>query len=114
MTDCIFCKIVAKEIPATIIYENDQVIAFDDLHPRAPQHKLIIPRKHIATLNDLSEEDMLLGGQLFYTAQQLAKQLGIAEDGYRVVMNCNPAAGQVVYHIHLHLIGGRNLTWPPG
>lgn len=114
MSDCIFCKIIAKEIPATIIYEDENVIAFDDLHPRAPQHKLIIPRKHIATLNDLSHEDMQIGGQLLYTAQQLAKQLGIAEDGYRVVMNCNAAAGQVVYHIHLHLMGGRNLTWPPG
>lgn len=114
MTDCLFCKIVAGEIPANIIYQNDQVIAFDDIHPRAPQHKLIIPRKHIATLNDLLPEDELLAGRLFFTAQQLAKELGIAEAGYRVVMNCNAEAGQLVYHIHLHLLGGRSLTWPPG
>lgn len=114
MHDCLFCKILALEIPANIIYEDDQVIAFDDVHPQAPHHKLIIPRKHIATLNDLSHEDTLLAGHLFYTAQFLAKKLGIAETGYRVVMNCNKSAGQAVYHIHLHLLGGRNLSWPPG
>lgn len=112
--DCLFCKIVNKEIPATIAYSDDKVIAFDDLHPRAPTHKLIIPRKHIATLNDLTTEDAPLIGHLLYTAQTLAKQYGIAEAGYRVVMNCNADAGQAVFHIHLHLIGGRHLTWPPG
>lgn len=112
--DCIFCKIVQQEVPATILYQDDQVIVFDDLHPRAPIHKLIIPRKHIATLNDLTKEDENLGGHMLYTAQQLAKQLNIAEDGYRVVMNCNKDAGQVVFHIHLHLLGGRTMNWPPG
>ncbi len=114
MTDCLFCKIAAGDIPANIIYQDDQVIAFDDIHPRAPQHKLIIPRKHIPTLNDLLPEDTAVAGHLLLTAQQLAKELGIAEAGYRVVMNCNAAAGQLVYHVHLHLLGGRSLTWPPG
>ncbi|MFT3741229.1 MAG: histidine triad nucleotide-binding protein [Gammaproteobacteria bacterium] len=114
MQNCLFCKIIQKEIPATIIWEDDQIIAFDDIYPRAPQHKLIIPRKHIATLNDLTPEDTQLAGHLLMTAQALAKQLGIAEPGYRVVMNCNAGAGQVVYHIHLHLLGGRSLQWPPG
>lgn len=114
MTDCLFCKIVAREIPATICYEDDAIVAFDDIHPRAPQHKLIIPRKHIATLNDLSPTDTEVAGRLLYTAQQLAKQLNFADNGYRVVMNCNADAGQVVFHIHLHLLGGRSLSWPPG
>lgn len=112
--DCIFCKISQKELPATIVYENEHVVAFDDLHPRAPIHKLIIPRKHIATLNDLKSEDANLVGQLYLAAQKLAKEAGIAEVGYRVVMNCNAGAGQAVFHIHLHLLGGRTLNWPPG
>ncbi len=114
MQDCLFCKILRREIPANIIYEDDSVIAFDDVNPQAPHHKLIIPRKHIATLNDMSHEDRVLTGHLFYTAQLLAKQLGVADVGYRVVMNCNKGAGQAVYHIHLHLLAGRNLSWPPG
>lgn len=112
--DCIFCKIVKKEIPASLVYEDEHIIAFDDLHPKAPTHKLIIPRKHIATLNDIEENDTQLMGNLMYTAQRLAKQLGIAKEGYRVVMNCNAGGGQVVFHIHLHLIGGRSMNWPPG
>jgi histidine triad (HIT) family protein len=112
--DCIFCKISQKELPATIVYEDDKVLAFDDLHPRAPIHKLIIPRQHIATLNDLKPEHAELVGQLYLVAQKLAKQAGIAEEGYRVVMNCNAGAGQAVFHIHLHLLGGRALSWPPG
>lgn len=112
--DCIFCKILNQELPANIIYQDDQVIAFDDLHPRAPIHKLIIPRKHIPTLNDLESADESLAGHLLYVAKKLAMQYGIADDGYRVVMNCNKASGQVVFHIHLHLLGGRNMTWPPG
>lgn len=114
MTDCIFCKIVNKEVPTTLIYEDQNIVAFNDLYPRAPTHILIIPRKHIATLNDVAENDAHLTGQLMFTAQQLAKQQGIAEEGYRVVMNCNKGAGQAVFHIHLHLLGGRPLTWPPG
>lgn len=112
--NCIFCKIAQHELPATLIYEDEKVVAFDDLHPKAPIHKLIIPRKHIATLNDLEVSDTTLAGHLVYTAQHLAKQLGIAEKGYRLIMNCNADAGQVVFHIHLHLLGGRSLTWPPG
>lgn len=112
--DCIFCKIVNGEIPAKIIYEDDQIIAFDDAYPKAPQHKLIIPRKHFATLNDLQKEDANLAGRLLLTAQQLAQDLGIAQSGYRVVINCNKGGGQEVYHVHLHLLGGRTLQWPPG
>jgi histidine triad (HIT) family protein len=114
MTDCIFCKVVEGTVPSNIIYQDDTVIAFDDLYPKAPHHKLIIPRKHIATLNDITPEETKLVGHMLYTAQQLAKQLGIAEEGYRVVMNCNAGGGQLVYHIHLHLLGGRSLVWPPG
>ncbi len=114
MQNCLFCKILEREITANIIYEDKQVIAFDDIQPQAPCHKLIIPRKHIATLNDVTVEDAYLTGHLFYVAQDLAKQLSTAEAGYRVVMNCNKAAGQAVYHIHLHLLGGRAFSWPPG
>jgi histidine triad (HIT) family protein len=112
--DCLFCKIIAGDIPAKIIYQDEHVIAFDDIHPQAPHHKLIIPRKHIATLNDLDTDDTHLAGHLLQTAKKIAKQLEIADDGYRVVMNCNAGAGQLVFHIHLHLLGGRSLTWPPG
>lgn len=112
--DCIFCKIIKQEIPASIIYSDDDVIAFDDLYPRAPIHKLIIPRKHIATLNDIEPHDTEILGKLFQTAKHLAQETGIAEPGYRVVMNCNADGGQQVFHIHLHLLGGRSLTWPPG
>lgn len=114
MQNCLFCKIVNQEIATPIIYADANVIAFTDIKPQAPHHTLIIPRKHIATLNDLNAEDMLLAGHLLYTAQQLAKQFNIAKAGYRVVMNCNEAGGQAVYHIHLHLLGGRSLSWPPG
>ncbi len=114
MENCLFCKIVTKEISANIIYEDEQVMIFDDVRPQAPHHKLVIPKKHIATLNDLEEADISLAGHLLYTAQRLAKHLGTAETGYRVVMNCNKDAGQEVYHIHLHLLGGRNFSWPPG
>lgn len=112
--DCLFCKVVSGEIPAKMIYQDESVVAFDDINPQAPQHKLIIPRKHIATLNDLQAEDNELMGQLVQAAKTLAKQLNIAEDGYRLVMNCNPGAGQTVFHIHVHLLGGRRMTWPPG
>jgi histidine triad (HIT) family protein len=114
MQDCLFCKIASGAIPANIIHQDDQVVAFDDIGPRAPHHKIIIPRKHIATLNDLGSDDTLLIGQMMKTATTLAKDLNIAEQGYRLVMNCNPGGGQTVYHIHLHLLGGRQMTWPPG
>lgn len=114
MKNCIFCQIIQAKIPANLIYSDDQIIAFDDIHPKAPQHKLIIPRQHIPTLNDLTAENTALAGRLLYVAQHLAKQLGIAEAGYRVIMNCNPDGGQLVYHIHLHLLGGKSLNWSPG
>lgn len=112
--DCLFCKIAQGTIPADIVYQDDQVIAFTDIHPHAPHHQLIIPRKHIATINDAGEEDTQLLGHLIQTAKQLAKKYNLAEDGYRLVMNCNAGAGQTVFHIHVHLLGGRRLTWPPG
>lgn len=112
--DCIFCKIIHREIDSKLIYEDEHVLAFNDNNPQAPQHKLIIPREHIATLNDLPAEKLYLTGHLIGTAQKLAKTLNIADDGYRLVMNCNHAAGQSVSHIHLHLLGGRNMAWPPG
>ncbi len=110
----LFSQIIAREIPADIVYEDDQVLAFHDINPQAPTHILIIPKKPIATLNDLTEEDQALVGRLPLIAARLAKQLGFAEEGYRVVMNCNDAGGQTVYHIHMHLMGGRRFTWPAG
>lgn len=112
--DCIFCKIVNGQIPAEIIYQDDEVIAFNDLHPQAPQHKLIIPKKHISTLNDLTDDNQAIIGQMAMAAKKLAKQLNIDEKGYRLVMNCNSGAGQTVFHIHMHLLGGRVMNWPPG
>ncbi len=112
--ECIFCKIAQKELPTKLIYEDNLVVAFDDLHPRAPIHKLIIPRKHIATLNDITDIDMPLIGHILHTAQKLAKDCDIAEQGYRVVNNCNAGAGQTVFHLHFHLLGGREMSWPPG
>lgn len=112
--DCLFCKIAGGEISANMIYHDDLVVAFDDINPQAPLHKVIIPRQHISTLNDLQEEDGKLIGHMFQTAGKLAKQLNIAEDGYRLVANCNANGGQTVFHIHLHLLGGRNMKWPPG
>ena len=112
--DCLFCKVAAGTLSANIIYQDDKVVAFDDIHPQAPHHKLIIPKKHIATLNDLSAEDGELVSSMIQAAKKLAKELNIAEDGYRLVMNCNPGAGQTVFHIHLHLLGGRQTEWPQG
>jgi histidine triad (HIT) family protein len=111
--DCLFCKIINKEIPADIIYEDEHVIAFNDISPQAPSHALIIPRKHIATLNDVQAEDAALVGHMVKTAATIAKQLGFDENGYRTVFNCNPHGGQTVYHIHLHLLGGKPMGWPP-
>ena len=112
--DCLFCKIAKGEIPANIIYQDEQVIAFDDINPQAVHHKIIIPRKHIATLNDLQDDDKTLIGHITKTAATLAKKIGIADEGYRLVANCNRGAGQTVFHIHFHLLGGRPLGWPPG
>lgn len=111
--DCLFCKIAAGEIPARKLYEDDQVVAFHDIGPQAPVHFLVIPKKHIATLNDLGETDKALAGHILFTAQRLAKEQG-CEEGFRVVMNCNEEGGQTVYHIHMHVLGRRQMTWPPG
>lgn len=111
---CLFCKIVKKEIPAKTVYEDDEVLAFEDLNPQAPVHILIIPKKHIATSLDIQDEDNALIGRLFQAANRLAREKGVAEKGFRTVMNCNRGAGQSVFHIHLHLIAGRVLNWPPG
>ncbi|MEM7501826.1 MAG: histidine triad nucleotide-binding protein [Pseudomonadota bacterium] len=112
--DDLFLKIVAGEIPADIVYEDDDVIGFRDISPQAPTHVLIIPRRRIPTINDLEASDAEVVGKLFLAAKAIAKAEGIAESGYRVVMNCNEDGGQTVYHLHLHLLGGRRLTWPPG
>ncbi len=114
MSDCVFCKIVEGQIPSTRVHEDDAVVAFKDLNPEAPLHVLIVPRRHIATLNDLTQADDALVGSMFRIAAALAKQHGYSERGYRTVFNCNRDAGQTVYHIHLHLLAGRGLTWPPG
>ena len=111
---CLFCKIVEGEIPAEVVYNDDEIMAFSDIAPRAPTHILIIPKKHIATINDVSDEDAPLLGKLILTAKNIAKQNGLSEPGYRLVFNVNSQGGQEVYHIHLHLLGGRQLTWPPG
>jgi histidine triad (HIT) family protein len=113
-SNCLFCKILSGDIPADIVYESETAIAFRDINPQAPTHLVIIPRKHIATINDIVEEDEVLVGSLFSAAREIAAAEGIAEDGFRAVMNCNEGAGQTVFHIHLHLLGGRPLTWPPG
>lgn len=112
--DCLFCKILAGDIPAEIVYESDTAIAFRDINPQAPTHVLIIPRKHIATINDLEESDQAIVGSLYSAAREVALEEGFADIGYRAVMNCNEAAGQTVFHIHLHLLGGRAFAWPPG
>ena len=112
--DCLFCKIVAGDISADVVLETDSTVAFRDVNPKAPMHVLVIPKRHIATINDLSAGDEHLIGDLLLVAAKIADDEGLADDGYRVVMNCNAAAGQTVFHIHLHLLGGRSLGWPPG
>jgi histidine triad (HIT) family protein len=114
VADCLFCKIVAGQIPAAIVFQNDQVVAFKDINPQAPAHVLIVPRRHISTLNDLVTADDALVGEMVRTAATIAGELGHADSGYRAVFNCNAAAGQTVFHIHMHLLGGRSMTWPPG
>ena len=114
MDECLFCKIVNDEISSEIIFENENVLAFRDLNPQAPTHILVIPRKHISTINELEAEDALLAGEILLTAKNLAKVENIDQDGVRTVFNCNKNGGQTVFHIHLHLLGGRKLNWPPG
>jgi histidine triad (HIT) family protein len=111
---CLFCKIIAGEIPAVRVYEDDQVIAFNDINPQAPTHVLVVPKRHIATLNDLSQGDDGLVGAMVRAGAAVAKERGHDGAGFRTVFNCNAQAGQTVFHIHLHLLGGRVLTWPPG
>ena len=112
MTHCLFCKMVAGDIKPNIVFEDGNILAFRDINPQAPVHILIIPKAHVATLDDL--DNTLLAGQLVQTAVQLAKAEGLSEEGYRTVFNCNQKGGQEVYHVHLHLLGGRQMTWPPG
>jgi len=114
MTDCLFCKMVSGAIAPDVVFEDDTVLAFRDINPQAPTHVLVVPKQHIATLNDVCAEDAVLIGKLYLAAKQIAQQAGIAERGYRTVMNCNAEAGQSVFHIHLHLLGGRPMQWPPG
>ncbi len=114
MSDCLFCKMVAGEIKPNTVYEDDDVLAFRDLNPQAPTHVLVIPKMHISTINDLKPDQAGLIGKLYLAAQKVAKDDGIDVRGYRTVMNCNREAGQSVFHIHLHLLGGRHMNWPPG
>ena len=114
MTDCLFCKIRDGENPCDKVYEDDDILAFRDVNPQAPTHVLVIPKNHIATINDLEQDDAALTGKLVLAAKNIAADDGIEEDGYRLVLNCNEGAGQSVFHIHLHLIGGRSMSWPPG
>jgi histidine triad (HIT) family protein len=114
MKDCIFCRIASGDLEAKLVHEDDDIVAFRDSNPQAPTHVLVVPRRHLATVNDLAETDAGLVGRLVLAARRIAAEEGIAEDGYRLVLNCNRGAGQSVFHIHLHLLGGRPMRWPPG
>ncbi|ADD02189.1 histidine triad (HIT) protein [Thermoanaerobacter mathranii subsp. mathranii str. A3] len=114
MSDCIFCKIINKEISSNIVYEDNLVVAFRDINPQAPVHILIVPKEHIPTLLDLNENNKHVVSHAYMVAKELAKSEGIDEKGYRIVSNCGNDGGQTVYHIHFHLLGGRFMTWPPG
>jgi histidine triad (HIT) family protein len=114
MKECVFCKISNREIPSNIAYEDAEVIAFEDNNPQAPVHLVIVPKKHIERISDVSENDAALAGKLLVTAKRLAREKQIETSGYRIVINCNRDAGQVVFHLHVHLLGGRTFGWPPG
>ena len=114
MTECLFCKIATGEIPASIVHQNDRLVAFRDINPQAPLHILIIPLRHIATLNDLTPKEEPLVGEMIQRAVTIAREQGYAENGYRIALNCNRDAGQSVFHIHVHLLAGRSMSWPPG
>jgi histidine triad (HIT) family protein len=114
MTNCLFCRIIAGEIPGAIVYQDDHLVAFKDINPQAAMHVLIVPRRHIPSLNDLTPADDGLVGEMVRRAAALARENGHADAGYRTVFNCNAEAGQTVFHIHLHVLGGRRLGWPPG
>lgn len=111
---CLFCRIIRREIPAAVVYEDENVLAFNDIAPQAPFHILIIPKKHIATPDDFTIKDKQIAGELFLAAGQIAREKGFADDGYRLNMNCRAMGGQTVFHVHLHLLGGRHFHWPPG
>ena len=114
MNDCLFCKMIAGEIPCDIVYENESVFAFRDIDPKAPTHILLIPRKHIRSINELGESEQNLAGELLLTAKKIAKDEGIDESGFRTIFNTNSDGGQTVFHIHMHILGGRKMAWPPG
>ena len=114
MADCLFCRIAAGDVPAALVYQDERLIAFKDINPQAPMHVLVVPRRHIATLNDLSETDDGLVGEMIRRAAAIAGGQGYSDRGYRTIFNCNADAGQTVFHIHLHVLGGRSLKWPPG
>jgi histidine triad (HIT) family protein len=114
MSDCLFCKIAAGEIPATVVYQDEELVAFEDINPQAPLHVLVVPRTHVATLNDLTAQQDALVGSLIRRGAAIAAARGVADAGFRVVFNCNAGAGQTVFHLHLHVLGGRRLGWPPG
>jgi histidine triad (HIT) family protein len=114
MDDCLFCRIARKELNARVVYEDDEVLAFEDVHPQAPVHALVIPKRHIASLNQLEPGDAELAGRLLLVARQIAEEKNIHLSGYRTVLNTNAEAGQTVFHLHLHVLGGRKLSWPPG
>ncbi len=111
---CLFCRIIAGELPASLVHQDEHIVAFNDINPQAPTHVLVVPRRHIASLNELSPEDDRLVGEMLRRAAAIAAERGIAAAGYRTVFNTNAGAGQTVFHIHLHLLGGRSLGWPPG
>jgi len=114
VSECLFCKIVARTIPAVLVYEDDLVVGFDDINPQAPTHTLVIPRKHVASMAELHDSDVGLLGRLMLAGNRIAKQKGIAAGGYRFVVNTGVHGGQSVFHLHLHILGGRHLAWPPG
>jgi histidine triad (HIT) family protein len=114
MPDCLFCKIIGGQIPASLVYQDDRLVAFKDINPQAPMHVLVVPRRHVASLNELTAEDDGLVGEMVRRGAVLAADHGYSERGFRTVFNCNADAGQTVFHIHLHVLGGRTLAWPPG
>jgi histidine triad (HIT) family protein len=114
MSDCLFCKMVSGQIKPNTVLETDDVLAFRDIHPQAPTHVLVVPKRHVATINDLQAADAELVGKLYLAAREVARKDGIAAAGFRTVMNCNADAGQTVFHLHLHVLGGRRMNWPPG
>jgi histidine triad (HIT) family protein len=114
MSDCLFCRIIRQEIPASIVYEDDRLLAFNDINPQAPLHALVVPKRHIDSLNALSPEDDALVGEMIRRAAAIARERGFGDRGFRTVFNTNAEAGQTVFHIHLHVLAGRGLTWPPG